>query len=518
MMDDKTAENLYTDKKKVLIFIVCYNAESTIEAVLDRIPQTIWNNEYYNSEVLIIDDQSFDKTFDRAHNYCRLHPERHITVLYNPRNQGYGGNQKIGYCYAIKQGFDAVVLLHGDGQYAPEYLDQMIKPIIENEADVVFGSRMINRISALKGRMPFYKWIGNQILTSIQNKIIKSRLSEFHSGYRAYSIKTLSEIPFEFNSNYFDFDTDIIIQLVDTGKRIKEIPIPTFYGDEICRVNGIRYAIRIIGSCIRSRLNKIGLYYHPKFDYGRGSNAHYESKFGYASSQQFALDNVKLGATVIDIGCGPGFIAEKLKEKGVQTVSIDLQIQPQVKENSWKYVEADVEKYDFNDDFGKVDCVLALDIIEHLKSPEQFLLTLRQRFSKDNPAIIITTGNIAFLPMRLSLLWGSFNYGKRGILDLSHTRLFSFYSLIRTLENAGYEVVKKQGIPAPFPLAVGRGKMADFLLWVNKILILISKALFSYQIAVMAKPLPTLEHLLDDAHKAKDKKIQEIEEKSKETI
>lgn len=511
-MNIKTEENLSAEKKRVLIFIVCYNAESTIEAVLDRIPKEIWSSEHYYSEVLIIDDQSFDKTFYRAHEYSKLHPERHITVLYNPKNQGYGGNQKIGYCYAVQQGFDAVVLLHGDGQYAPEYLDQMIKPILNNEADAVFGSRMINRIDALKGRMPFYKWVGNQILTFVQNRIIKSRLSEFHSGYRAYSIKTLSEIPFECNSNYFDFDTDIIIQLVDTKKRIKEIPIPTFYGDEICRVNGIRYAIRIVKSCIQSRLNKLGLYYQPKFDYGLCASTHYESKFGYPSSQQFALDNIKPGSTVMDIGCGPGFMAEKLKDKDVKSISIDLQIQPQVKENSWKYIEADIEEYDFKDNFGKIDYLLVLDLVEHLKSPERFLRAIRQRFSKDNPTIIITTGNIAFLPMRLGLLLGSFNYGRRGILDMSHTRLFSFYSLIRTLENAGYEIIEKQGVPAPFPLAIGKGRTADFLLWLNKILIMISKTLFSYQVAVIAKPLPTLEHLLNDAYKAKDKKIQEITE------
>ncbi|MGB8225514.1 MAG: glycosyltransferase [Sedimentisphaerales bacterium] len=510
MMDIKTEENRSVEKNKVLIFIVCYNAEGTIETVLDRIPQAVWENENYQSEALIIDDQSFDKTFYKAHNYSELHPDRHITVLYNPKNQGYGGNQKVGYCYALRQGFDAVVLLHGDGQYAPEYLDQMISPIINNEADAVFGSRMINRVDALKGRMPLYKWVGNQILTSVQNRIIKSQLSEFHSGYRAYSIKTLSEIPFESNSNYFDFDTDIIIQLVDTKKRIKEIPIPTFYGDEICRVNGIRYAIRIIKSCVQSRLNKLGLYYQPKFDYHQDSNAHYQSKFGYLSSQQFALDSVKAGSTVIDIGCGPGFMAEKLKDKNVKTVSIDLQIQPQARENSFKCIEADVEKYDFNDDFGKVDYLLVLDIVEHLKSLEQFLKVIRRRFSKDSPTIIITTGNIAFLPIRLGLFLGSFNYGKRGILDMDHARLFTFYSLVKTLEVNGYEVIKKQGIPAPFSLAVGSGKFAGFLLWINKILILISKTLFSYQIAVVAKPLPTLEHLLDDAHKAKDEKIQEI--------
>ena len=498
-------------KKKVLIFVVCYNAEHTIEPVLDRIPQSVWENEKYQTEVLIIDDQSPDKTFDKAHQYSTLHPNRRITVLYNPQNQGYGGNQKIGYCYAIKNNFDAVVLLHGDGQYAPEYLEQTILPILNDDADVVFGSRMLNRLDALKGKMPLYKWFGNQILTFIQNKILKSNLSEFHSGYRAYSIKTLSEIPFEFNSNYFDFDTDIIIQLVDTKKRIKEISIPTFYGDEICRVNGTKYAFKIVKSCILSRFNKLGIYYAPKFDYEK-ENAHYESKFGYASSQQFALDSVAENSTVIDIGCGPGFMTDKLKEKTAKVISIDLYINQSVRQNSYKTVEANIENYDFNDDFGKVNRILILDVIEHLKSPEMFLRKIRKRFSKDNPQIIITTGNIAFLPIRLGLLIGGFNYGKRGILDLDHSRLFTFNSLIRTLEMNGFEIIKKQGIPAPFPLAVGRGKLASLMLGLNKLFIMISKSLFAYQIAIIAKPLPTLEHLLDDAYNAKDKKIQEITE------
>ncbi len=498
-----------TEKKKVLIFIVCYNAEHTIEPVLDRIPESVWENDNYQAEVLIIDDQSPDSTFYKAYEYSKVHPNRHLMVLYNPKNQGYGGNQKIGYYYAMKNDYEAVVLLHGDGQYAPEYLDQMIRPILDNQADVVFGSRMINRFEALKGKMPMYKWLGNQILTFTQNRILKSKLSEFHSGYRAYRVKTLSEIPFEYNSNYFDFDTDIIIQLIDTRKRIKEIPIPTYYGDEICRVNGIKYAFKVVNSCVLSRLNKLSIYYHPKFDYEK-TNAHYEGKFGYASSHQFALDSVSKGSTVIDIGCGPGFMTDKLNKKDVKTISVDLYINPAVRQDSWKCVETDVEKYDFNDDFGKVDDILILDIIEHFKSPEKFLQTIRKRFSKENPNIIITTGNIAFLPLRLGLLFGGFNYGKKGILDIDHSRLFTFHSLIKTLEMNGYEIIKKQGIPAPFPLALGKGKFADFLLWLNKLFILISKSLFSYQIAIIAKPMPTLEHLLEDANSGKDKKIQEI--------
>jgi SAM-dependent methyltransferase len=400
-----------------------------------------------------------------------------------------------------------VVLLHGDGQYAPEYLGQMVQPILDGEADAVFGSRMIHRLDALKGRMPLYKWVGNQVLTFIQNHIMRSHLSEFHSGYRAYSVPALASVPFEHNSDHFDFDTDIIIQLLDTQKRIKEIPIPTFYGNEISRVNGIKYAIRIIRACLLSRITRLGIYYHPKFDYEPASNYRYKEKFGYPSSHQFALEQVRPGATVLDIGCGPGFMAAQLALKNGKTISIDLQIQPQTRKNSWKCIEVDVEQYDFDDDFGKVDYILALDIIEHLKSPESLFRILRQRFSQDVPDLIITTGNVAFFPVRISLLFSGFHYGRRGILDMDHTRLFTFSSLCRTLETNGYEIVKKKGVPAPFPLALGDGWLARFLLLINRALIFFSKSLFSYQVAIIAKPLPTLEHLLEDAYEAKKKKL-----------
>jgi len=493
--------------KKVLIFITCYNDEKSIESVLERIPKDIWESNHFYTEILIIDDQSPDKTFYVAEDFSRRHPQWNLTILYNPKGQGYGGNQKVGYCYAIKKGFDAVVLLHGNGRYAPEYLGQMLEPILTGQADAVLGSRMIHRLEALKGRMPLHKWLGNQLLTFIQNRILNCRLSEFHTGYRAYSVAALAAIPFEHNSDYFDFDTDIIIQLLDNQKRIREITVPTFYGNEISRVRGIRYAVQVIRSSILSRVMRLGIYYHPKFDYEPSSNYRYKEKFGYPSSQQFALDQVAGGSTVLDIGCGPGFMARRLAQKNAKTVSIDLQIRPEAIENSWKCVETDVDKYDFDEDFGKVDYILALDIIEHLKSPERLLQILRRRFSRDVPNVIITTGNIAFFTLRIALLFDSFNYGKRGVLDMDHTRLFTFSTLQRTLEINGYDVVKKYGIPAPFPLAIGDRPLASFLLRVNQLLILLSKSLFSYQVAVIAKPRPTLEHLLEDAHQGKNQKL-----------
>jgi len=492
--------------KKVLLLIVCYKAQSSITSVLERIPQNIWKNEHYHTESLIIDNVSQDKTFNIAEEYASKHPEWNITILYNPKRQGYGSNQKLGYFYAIRGGFDIIVVMHEEGRHAPEHLDRMIMPIVDNETDAVFSSEMIQFMDIFKNKEVFCKWFSNQILTCVKNKIIRSKLSEFHGNHRAYNVHVLKTIPFKHNSNDYDFDTDIIIQLTDKKKSVQEIPIPIFYGNEISLRQRIPNAFKEIQSCILSRVIKYGIYYHPKFDYEPDSNYRYREKFGYPSSQQFAFDQVPHGATVIDIGCGPGFMAEKLNSKKVKTASIDLQIQYRMKEHSWKSIKADVEKYDFDEEFGKVDHILALDIIEHLKSPERLLTVLRKRFSKDAPKLIITTGNIGFFPIRLGLLFSSFNYGKRGILDMDHTRLFTFSTLQKTLEMNGYEIKNKIGIPAPFPLATGNGRLSYILLLINQALIFISKSLFSYQIAIIAKPLPTLEDLLEDAYEEKKRK------------
>jgi glycosyltransferase involved in cell wall biosynthesis len=265
--DNLSDSFLKIEKPRILIFIVAYKAESHIESVLDRIPSDIWESNKFDTEILVVDDASGDETAKRATQHMKENYRNNMVVLENQTNQGYGGNQKIGYNYAIKNNFDIVVLLHGDGQYAPEYLHDMVDPLVDRQVDAVFGSRMLKRKDALKGGMPLYKYAGNKILTKIQNLILGTRLSEFHSGYRAYRVETLKSIPLQYNSNDFDFDTDIIIQLVDNKLSIAEVPIPTFYGNEICYVNGIKYAINIVITTILSRLQLFGITYNLKFDY-----------------------------------------------------------------------------------------------------------------------------------------------------------------------------------------------------------------------------------------------------------
>lgn len=497
-------------KAKVLIFIVCYNAQDYIESVLERIPQQVWSRETYEVEVLVLDDQSTDQTFHKTVDYAARHNHTRITVFSNPQNQGYGGNQKIGYHYAIQNGFDIVILLHGDGQYAPEILEQLIEPILNDQADVVLGSRMLHKGAAIQGRMPLYKWIGNVSLTWMQNFILGSHLAEFHTGYRAFRVSSLQTIPFHYNSDYYDFDTDILIQLLDTGKRIREIPVATFYGQEISRVSVFRYGLLVLKSSIVSRVMKFGIFYDSKFDY-EVENSVYSLKLGYPSSHTFALDRVRPGSKVLDLGCGPGLIAQELSKKGIQTISVDQFITPLAKAHSYRTVQADVERLDRAEIAERVDTVLILDLIEHLKSPETFLQGMREQFCGDEPEFVITTGNIAFLPIRLGLLLGQFNYGKRGILDLTHTRLFTFYSMRRLLLETGYEILEERGVPTPFPLALGDHRFARLLVRLNGWLIRLSRSLFSYQIFTVVKPRPTLGLLLQRARTTSEALSRELE-------
>jgi len=234
----------------IAVLVVAYNAQDTLAPVLDRIPEDF---AVRIASVIVCDDASTDATHDVATTYQRG-SRLPLTIVRHPHNRGYGGNQKYGYRWAIDRGMDLVVLLHGDGQYAPEELSRMVAPIVDGRADVVFGSRMMRRADALRGGMPLYKFVGNTILTAVQNVLAGVRLTEWHSGYRAYRTAALAAVDFEANSDEFDFDTQIILQMLASGVRIHEIPIPTFYGEEISRVNSIRYGLQILGHTLRHAL------------------------------------------------------------------------------------------------------------------------------------------------------------------------------------------------------------------------------------------------------------------------
>jgi glycosyltransferase involved in cell wall biosynthesis len=246
---------------KIAIFIPAYNAAKTLPIVIDRIPEEVKKNA---AEIFIVDDASADNTYLIGVGYQAINQLPNLKVYRNEKNKGYGGNQKYAYRYAIENGFDVVVMLHGDAQYAPEKISHLLEPFEREEADMVFGSRMSGH--PLKGGMPLHKFIGNKFLTAAANIILKTKLSEYHSGYRVYSCEALKKVPFEKCSDDFHFDTEIIIQFKIKGLRISERPIPTYYGDERCHVNVISYGLNVLKSLLQYVLHSTGIKKYDKYN------------------------------------------------------------------------------------------------------------------------------------------------------------------------------------------------------------------------------------------------------------
>ncbi|UCD53151.1 MAG: methyltransferase domain-containing protein, partial [Phycisphaerales bacterium] len=334
-----------------------------------------------------------------------------------------------------------------------------------------------------------------------QNRVLGMKLTEFHSGYRAYSVRALKEMPFEFNTNDFHFDTEIIIQLMNAGCRIHEVPIPTYYGDEICRVNGLKYAWNVVKTVAKNKAQDWGVLYDRKYDCRPGSHdsRQYHFKEDQRSSHSICISLIRPQSAVLGLGCGAGHVGRYLKKHkscyvvGIDRVAVDA--------------DAGLDRsitHDLNDPnlpvrANEFDYVLLLDIIEHLNSPESFMEKLREAaFGERQTVLLVSVPNVAFFVVRLMLLLGQFNYGKRGILDLTHTRLFTFKSLRHFLNQTGFEVLSIRGVPAPFELIWGNGLIGRFCMIVNRAAIRLWKGMFSYQIFAVVKPLPTVENLLHD--------------------
>ncbi|MGW1029263.1 methyltransferase domain-containing protein [Streptomyces sp. NPDC002577] len=467
---------------RIGILVVAYNAESTLEKTLDRIPADFRSRI---AEILILDDASQDQTFTAGCRWSQLEGRPRSVVMRHTKNLGYGGNQKAGYALAMERGLDIVVLLHGDGQYAPELLPEMVAPIERGECEAVFGSRMMNSKAALKGGMPMYKWLGNRILTRCENRLLGSDLTEFHSGYRAYSVDALRRLPVDRNTDDFDFDTQIIVQLLHAGMRIKEIPIPTYYGDEICYVNGMRYAKDVMKDVLEYRLALKGFGTCPWIP----KPAEYAFKEGDGSSHSVILEKMRElpPGRVLDLGCSGGLFAERLAALGHAVTGVDYIEVPGVRQRCSRFVLADLEE-GLPEDIGEgYDYVVAGDVIEHLSRPEQLLCQVRDVL-RPGGQVLVSVPNFGHWYSRLRVALGLFDYDRRGILDETHLRFFTRGSLRRTVRAAGYDVLDVSATGAPFWSVLGKGPVAWTLGAVSRLLTRVRPTVFGYQYVASLTP------------------------------
>ncbi len=468
-------------KKRIGILVVCYNAATTLAKVLDRIPPEIRPDI---EEVIVSDDHSQDSTYLVGLGYQQV-SDLPITLIRQPSNLGYGGNQKAGYELAIEHGLDIVVMLHGDGQYAPESLPDLVAPLLADEADAVFGSRIMIKGAARKGGMPLYKFVGNRVLSRFENATLGTDLSEFHSGYRAYSVAALKQIPFGQNSDGFNFDTQIIIQLHDARMRIAEVPIPTYYGDEICYVDGLGYAADVTKDVVAYRLQKAG--------FGDGSRIALKEEYQLKPSEDSSHGRISTllssrpPSKILDLGCSSGLLAERLRAMGHQVTGVDMTELPGVAERTSAFLKADLNQGIPPEAGTGFDVVLAADVIEHVVDPVELIKQVRSVVSPEGTAIFCVP-NVAHWYPRLRSMLGRFDYDQRGILDATHLRFFTRRSISRLVERNGFTIRRIEPVGLPLDALEVDGTKARWLRLVDHFLLAAWPTMFGYQFIIEATP------------------------------
>jgi glycosyltransferase involved in cell wall biosynthesis len=245
--------------KKIVVVMPAYNAEDTLEKTYTEIPFEVVD------DVILVDDASHDRTAEIA---MRIG----IKTIVHEKNLGYGGNQKSCYRAALELGADIVIMVHPDYQYSPRLVTAMASMIVSRHYDVVLGSRILGG-NAIRGGMPLYKYVANRLLTFLENLALGVKLSEYHTGFRAYSRQVLETLPLDANSDDFVFDNEILVQAVYFGFQIGEISCPTRYFDDASSINfarSVKYGIGVLATSIKFLLRKAGVARPVMFQCGPG--------------------------------------------------------------------------------------------------------------------------------------------------------------------------------------------------------------------------------------------------------
>ena len=385
-------------------------------------------------------------------------------------------------------------MLHGDGQYAPEMLPDLFRPLVTGEADVVIGSRMIHWRDALQGGMPKYKFLANIFLTQAENLLSGLALSEFHSGFRGYSTRFLRRIPLWENSDEWHFDSHILFQARQAGACIRELPIPTRYGDEVCHVNGVSYGLNCLRSALLYRLHRWGVIRINRYDIAPPSliearkldDPYSSHSLVYRRLCEMNLANRK----ILDLGFGCAGIAAGIRQHGAVLDGVDRD-PAAIAESGHLFRRVfpnDLNRIDDLPLAEKYDVILAADILQFLVDPADILSRLKKYLVKGG-LLVVVLPNVVNLQTRLRILFGKFPLHHRGLLEAQALHFYTLASMRQLLTRAGWQVEGTDVTSVPLTLVFPflRRKRWRLPLWLCRGFTRAFKGLLAYQGVLFCK-------------------------------
>ncbi|MFG0249386.1 MAG: methyltransferase domain-containing protein [Phycisphaeraceae bacterium JB051] len=499
MMQSQTDIN--PTSHRIMILIVPTLNDQDLLQFLDQLPRSLLEDPSIHFAFLDRSKEGHRSMLTRS--WLDEHQHDRWTLLHNPTPHGYGGNQKLGFRLGLDRDYDFVIHFLADGRYDPNDLCRFVETWRSEPSDVLLGDRLSEN-PAFERDMPTIRRWANRGLAWYQNKMAKSNLTDFHCALRGYSTQFLRTVPFEINTNALHFDSHLLLQAHCIEANIRQIPINYMHQNGTPYHAGVGYAWDVLKSATQYRMHQMGVLCSLSYRDLRPTK--YQDKTtDFKSSHQLALKLTReiKPQTVTDIGCGPGFVAKHCQDDGIHVTGLDMYQPLDGTMSAFHRVVLEAEPLPV-DPFAS-DVVLMLDIIEHLASPEEFLLSMRNssdhlgRDQKEK-TLILSTPNIAFIIPRLNLLLGRFNYAERGILDITHKRLFTRKSLRHCLETCGYEVERFHPVGLAFEV-VFKGPLGKLLARISWLLAKMLPTVFAAQFLVICHPTAGLKQILVDSHR-----------------
>ena len=469
--------------KRTLVAVTMSVDEPFGAETLRQLPPAFWNA--LQIEVVVVDDDSPAAAAQAVRHWAEQARRDRFKLLRSDASLGYGGRRKLACRLALDGGFDHILIVPASGVHHPEAISQLHAQILRGEADLLVAP------SAALGFLA-------RLLDRFQRRITRIPAAGQAGGLRAVSAALLKRIPFEVADNGRIFDTQMLLQAVYAGAAVAlAAPAPPSPNKP---ARSARDAFASLLAAVQFKFHQMGMV--CALTYRHLEPFRYRDKAAMLySSHAMALDLVRARRprTLLDIGCGPGHIASRCRDLGAVVTGVDAFLPHPGTMDHFHRTDLESEPLPVNPfDF---DMVLLMDVIEHFEDPERFLLDLRGKSHRPGhppPVIVISTPNIAFFSIRLNLLMGRFNYAERGILDVSHKRLFTRSSLLSAIRVCGYTVESIKPVPAPFE-AVIPNRLGTLLARVAAALAWLMPGLFAFQFLVVCRPLPSVASLLAQA-------------------